>query len=99
MNESKWLLGVCSMYVVLAGAAVTVPRMAAKGEDGLAAGATAAVCFLLLGALALVTSVVALAMTARAWKRLSVRLRVAGLSPAILSVVGVLPHGCFGEGS
>jgi hypothetical protein len=33
MNESKWLLGVCSMYVVLAG--VTVPRIAAKGQDGL----------------------------------------------------------------
>lgn len=90
MNERKWLLVVCGVYAVLAAAAATVPRIAAQGQDGLAAAATAAVCFLLLGGLALLTSVVALVMTARAWKRLTAGLRAAGLSPAILSVVGVL---------
>ena len=90
MNERRWLLVVGGAYAVLAGAAVTVPRLAAHGKEAWVAIANAAVSFLLLGTLALVASVVALVMTVRAWKRLPVGLRAAGLSPVILSVAGGL---------
>ena len=90
MNQSVWLLVVCATYAVLAAAAATVPHIAPHGKEGLAAAATAAVWFLLLGTLALATSIVAMVMTVRAWRRFSVRLRAAGLAPAILSVVGLL---------
>lgn len=89
-NEGKWILVMCGAYTVLAGASAILPRFAANGQDGLAGAATAAMSFLLLAVLALVTGVVALVMTVRAWNRLSVGMRVAGLSPAVLSVVGTL---------
>ncbi len=90
MNKKPWLLTVSAIYVVLAAAAVTVPRFVARGLDGLHASTVAAMWFLSLGVAALVASVVPLVITAMGWKQLSVALRVVGLAPIGLSLVAML---------
>ncbi|WFB37564.1 hypothetical protein P3T73_07295 [Kiritimatiellota bacterium B12222] len=90
MNVNKRIYISLGAYVLLVIAAVTVPRFAAHGQDGLAEVAVAVVWFLLLGFLAVLTSLVSLVTVARAWKRLSPQHRGAGLAPAILSAVAIL---------
>jgi len=48
MRRSAYLLA--GLFVLFAALAVTLPRLAGKPGGGLAAGATAALTFLLLGA-------------------------------------------------
>ncbi|MDA0991120.1 MAG: hypothetical protein O3A51_10260 [Verrucomicrobia bacterium] len=71
-------------------ATITVPRLAAKGHDGLAAAGIAAGWMLLLGAAAAVVALVALVLTLRAWKSLSILTRAIGLVPAGLTAVMIL---------
>lgn len=89
MTTEKRLLTASLVYVLLAIAALILPRIAARGHDGLAAAGVAGAWFLLLGGVALIVSIVALAMTLRKWRQLSAKLRVAGLVPALVSAVAV----------
>ncbi len=71
-------------------AAITVPRFAASGLQGLHAVGVAAGRFLLLGLVALVVSVAAVVITALAWKRLPLASRILGLAPMVVSTVAIV---------
>lgn len=88
-TERKLLLLSCG-YLGTVVVALTVPRIAARGQEGLAAAGTAAFWFLLIALLALILSTMALVTVIRAWKRLSVRSRVTGTAPSVLSAAAIL---------
>jgi len=73
-------------YVVMVIASLTVPKVAAQGQQGLAAAGTAAFWFLIIAFFALFLSVFALVTAIRAWKGLTVRYRIFGVLPIVISV-------------
>jgi len=91
MSIKHWLVIVSVLYVVLTVALFTVPRFAAREiADGLVAIRVGTDWIFLFGPLALLAGVVALVITVWAWKRLTVPWRVLGVTPAVLSAVGVI---------
>jgi len=77
-------------YLGLVVAALTVPKVAAQGQQGLAAAGTAAFWFLIIAFFACILSVFALVTALRAWKGLAVRYRIIGIAPGIFSLLAIL---------
>lgn len=76
--------------IVLAMAALVMPRLAAQGDEGMAAAATAAITFLLLIGVSAVVSAVLAAITWARRNDLSRAARIAGIAPLIIILITMI---------
>ncbi len=81
MNDNKHIGFAWAGFAVSLAASLLLPRVAARGTEGLAAGATAALVFLVFFGMACVTALYLAILVARRRARLSVAMRVAGVVP------------------
>lgn len=77
-----------TLWVLLVIASILLPRILPRGEGGLAAGATAAMIFLLIGAVAALVSVILLVQTIRRFRALTPGERLAGVIPFVVTCTG-----------
>jgi peptidoglycan/LPS O-acetylase OafA/YrhL len=77
-------------YLLFVGAALIVPRVAAKGQEGLAAAGTAAFWFLIISFFALSVSIISFVMTLRRRKKVSRSYRIMGFAPLAFTVIAIL---------
>lgn len=78
------------VFVATLAAALLLPRFVPSGEQGLAAGATAAMVFFALAGVAVVVAIVLLWMTLRSFPELTGGARAAGLLPIPLLLLAAM---------
>lgn len=91
MNDKKHIGFVWAGFAACLAASLLLPRIAARGSEGLAAGATAALVFLVFFGMACGAAVYLAILVARRRSRLSVAMRTAGIVPigiCILCIAG-----------
>lgn len=85
MTAARWLMLLGAAFLAAAVAAGTLPFVAARGQEGLAAAGAAAIVFLGFAGLAGLIGLAALVITCVRWRALSPGLRVLGLVPIVVT--------------
>lgn len=91
MNDKKHIGFVWAGFATCLAAALLLPRIAARGSEGLAAGATAALVFLVFFGMACGAAIYLVLLVVRRRSRWSVAMRTAGIVPigiCILCIAG-----------
>jgi hypothetical protein len=87
MREEKTIYILAAVYALLWFGMFTLPRIAARGMDGLGAAGTAGVTAILVGAAMTLESLVCLGLTMYWWIKLSPRVRAIGILPMVITAV------------
>jgi hypothetical protein len=86
-EEENTIYRLMTVYVLLSIGLFLLPRIAARGMDGLAAAGTAGVTAILVATVMTLTSLVGLGLTMRWWITLSPRVRAIGILPMVITTV------------
>ena len=90
-NESeRRIYRLCAICAALTAASLIVPRFAANPDGGFAAGASAAITFLLILGAALLVSLYLLGLTMKKFANLSTVARITGISPSLILTAALM---------
>jgi hypothetical protein len=87
MREEKTIYILAAVYALFLFGLFTLPRIAARGMDGLGAAGTAVVTAFLVGAAMTLESLLCLGLTMCWWIKLSPRVRAIGILPMVITTV------------
>jgi hypothetical protein len=87
MREEKTIYILAAVYALFLFGLFTLPRIAARGMDGLGAAGTAVVTAFLVGAAMTLESLLCLGLTMCWWIKLSPRVRAIGILPMVITAV------------
>jgi hypothetical protein len=87
MKEEKTIYILAAVYALLLFGLFILPRIAARGMDGLGAAGTAGGTAILVGAAMTLESLVCLGLTMCWWIKLSPRVRAIGILPMVITTV------------
>jgi len=87
IHMKKQIFKLAGVFAGLAGLALVLPRWAGRTQEGLAAGATAAVTFLAFGGLATLVAFYLFFIVARNFRQLAPLVQFVGVLPLLMTLI------------